>query len=628
MATQQGMSGVDVFAMLAELQALLPLWIGKIYQYDPKTLGIRLNGEDKAKYFFIAEAGRRANLTGTLPPAPPNPSGFSMFLRKYISGGRVLEIRQYGFQRIFRLSIGKKDTVFHLIFELFDEGNVILCDENETIIKPLWHHRFRDREVVPGVQYLVPGSLLLTAADFTRIFQTSEKDVVRTLAVDCMLGGRYAEEICMRADIRKDLASRDADSGRLYQEYLALLSAVVEEKQPVITGSGCWPILLGGESPLSTFATYNTALDAFYPSRRHERKEEKIHLSREDLIRKQQQEAIKKFERKIGEIETKIEALYANYPLVSEVIRTLDNASREKSWQDIEKTVKASDHPIAGMIISVHPAEAAIELALDGRVKIYVHESIEANIGRYYDQIKKFRRKREGAIAALSRRPAGEKKKTRTFRTLKPRWFHRFRWSYTSDGVLLLGGRDAAQNEELVKRYMEGGDTFVHADVHGASVVLVKGTTGRMDEVAQFAASYSNAWKSGHFSADVYAVRPEQVSKTPESGEYVARGAFIVRGERQYFRNVPLSIAIGIQLEPEAAVIGGPPASVQHRAEKWVLLSPGQFNPNDITKKVLRTLREMLSEEEKKALRQILTTETVAAFVPPGGSDITDHHES
>jgi len=45
MANKQGMSGIDVRAMVTELCGHLPLWIGKIYQYDTKTLGIRLNGE-------------------------------------------------------------------------------------------------------------------------------------------------------------------------------------------------------------------------------------------------------------------------------------------------------------------------------------------------------------------------------------------------------------------------------------------------------------------------------------------------------------------------------------------------------------------------------------------------------
>ena len=211
---------------------------------------------------------------------------------------------------------------------------------------------------------------------------------------------------------------------------------------------------------------------------------------------------------------------------------------------------------------------------------------------------------------------------------MKKLWYHRFRWFVTSDGVVVLGGRDASQNDELVKKYMGGQDTFVHADVHGASVVIVKGKTDRMDEVAQFAASYSGSWRSGHFSADVYSALPAQVSKTPEPGEFISRGSFIVRGERTYYRNVPLAVGIGLMLEPYTAVIGGPLSAIVRKTKVFAELKPGTFEPNDVAKKVLRILKQQLSEGEIKALKGILNTDNVAAFVPPGGSDIVGHHES
>ncbi len=207
---------------------------------------------------------------------------------------------------------------------------------------------------------------------------------------------------------------------------------------------------------------------------------------------------------------------------------------------------------------------------------------------------------------------------------MKKLWYHRFRWFITSDGVVVLGGRDASQNEELVKKYMAGGDLFVHAEVHGASVVIVKGKTERMDEVAQFAASYSGAWRSGHFSADVYSALPNQVSKTPQSGEFVSRGSFIVRGERTYYRNVPVAVGIALVIEPAAAVIGGPPSAIKGRGKVYVELKPGQFEPNDVAKKVLRIMRDRITDDEEKALKGVLNTEKVAAFVPPGGSDILE----
>jgi predicted ribosome quality control (RQC) complex YloA/Tae2 family protein len=316
--------------------------------------------------------------------------------------------------------------------------------------------------------------------------------------------------------------------------------------------------------------------------------------------------------------------MYESYPELREIITVLDEASRRMSWQEIEQVLRSGKAGPAKQIVSVNPAEASVEVDIGERVTLYVHESLDANIGRYFAAIKKLRKKIAGAKAAMARPVAPPKKMRTASPVMKKKWFHRFRWFSTSDGILVLGGKDASQNEELVKKYMEGGDRFVHADVHGASVVIVKGTTTHMDEVAQFAASYSGAWRSGHATADVYSAAPTQVSKTPESGEYVSRGSFVVRGEREYFRDVPLACAIGLQRVPELAVIGGPPSAVAKKTALSVVLKPGTFEPNDTAKKVLRTLRERVGEEEAQNLKAVLNTDKIASFVPPGGSDIVE----
>ena len=53
-------------------------------------------------------------------------------------------------------------------------------------------------------------------------------------------------------------------------------------------------------------------------------------------------------------------------------------------------------------------------------------------------------------------------------------WFEKFFWFITSENYLVLGGRDAQQNELLVKRYLRKGDAYVHADIHGASTCVVR----------------------------------------------------------------------------------------------------------------------------------------------------------
>lgn len=631
MASEQGMSGIDVKAITSELSEKLPLWIDKVYQYETRTLSIRLNGQNKARYQMITEAGRRTHLVKDLPEPPKNPPQFAMLLRKYLSGGKVLGIRQHGLERILIIDIGKGSHTYHLILELYDEGNIILADENFTIIKPLRHHRFRDREIIPRATYNL-GATDPTASlgNLALFLKNDDRDLVRSLAIGCMLGGTYAEYICQKAGIDKTLPAASVDPEPVFTAIQDLFFRVVHAPDPVIQAEHCDPVMLGGGNDVRHFPTFSEALEAFYPLTKAQRKtaEAKPKLDREERIAKFQRSAIKKFEEKIQKTEEIVTALYENYSFVTTVIDSLHTASKTHSWQDIGKITRNSTSPHAKKIIAFFPDEAAVEIDIGKRVKIFVHEGLEQNAGRYYDQIKKFRKKKEGALKAMKTSLPKKKETRRDFVFMKKVWYHRFRWFVTSDGVVVLGGRDASQNEELVKKYMGGQDLFVHADVHGASVVVVKGQTGKMDEVARFAASYSGAWRSGHFSADVYSALPAQVSKTPESGEFVPRGSFIVRGERTYYRNVPLAVGIGLMLEPHAAVIGGPPSVIKGKAAAFVELRPGQFEPNDVAKKVLRILKQKISEDEVRALKGVLNTEQVAAFVPPGGSDISGDHES
>jgi Predicted RNA-binding protein homologous to eukaryotic snRNP len=632
MATAQGMSGIDLRAVTGELNAKLPLWIDKVYQFESRTLGIRLNGENHARYLLLVEAGRRAHLVSAFPDAPKNPPQFAMFLRKYISGGKVLAIRQHGLERILIFEIGKGAATYRLIIELFDEGNVILTDEAGTIIKPLRHHRFKDRDIVPDAVYgMSVSDPTGSEENLAATLAGDDRDLVRALAVACMFGGTYAEYICRTAGIDKALPAKAADPQAVYAAINGLFTRVQQSARPVVSAKSCEPVALTDEQedagePGKPYPGYSAALEAFYPMTKAEKVKvaARPKLSEEERIHKYQEAAIKKFDDKIRKTEELVNAIYENYQFVAQIISSLDAASKRFSWQEIERQLKGSGSADAKKIVAFYPDEAAVGIDIKKTVKIFVHESVEQNAGRYYDTIKKFKKKKEGALLAMKTVRPKKKAVHRDIVPMKKLWYHRFRWFVTSDGVVVLGGRDASQNEELVKKYMTGGDLFLHADVHGASVILVKGKTEKMDEVAQFAASFSGAWRSGHFSADVYSVRPDQVSKTPESGEYISRGSFIVRGERTYYRDVPLAVGIGLVLEPHAAVIGGPPAVIRSRTKTCVEIRPGQFEPNDVAKKVLRSLKEHLAPEEEKLLKGILNTESVAAFVPPGGSDILE----
>jgi predicted ribosome quality control (RQC) complex YloA/Tae2 family protein len=60
----------------------------------------------------------------------------------------------------------------------------------------------------------------------------------------------------------------------------------------------------------------------------------------------------------------------------------------------------------------------------------------------------------------------------------------------------VIGGRDQQQNELIVKRYMRPGDIYVHADIQGASSIVIKNPTGEpvppktLNEAGSMAVSY------------------------------------------------------------------------------------------------------------------------------------------
>jgi predicted ribosome quality control (RQC) complex YloA/Tae2 family protein len=626
MANQQGMSGVDLVAVTAELQRMLPLWIHKVYQGDDRIAAIRLNSKEREKKTLLIEPGRRLHLVPEVPEFPLIPPSFAMLLRKYLNGGRVVDIRQRGLQRTIILDIQKADQMYHLIIEVFDLGNIILCNEDYTIIQPMTRQKFKDRDVLPGLLYTFPPAdvRLQTRDEFIALLKEDDRDIVRALAVGSFLGGMYAEQVCRTAGIAKETLAKDADGGLVYDTIHALLTEAAEHPTAVITKSGCHPVITADPTIQGPFPTFSDALVIYYPKKVREVKESRPKISREDRIRLQQEGACKKFTQQITRYEEIVEKIYEEYGFVQEVITTLSAASKVRSWQEIADILTSDTSGVGKRIIQVLPAEAAVELDLGKPVKIFVHDTVEQNAGRYYDLIKKFKRKLTGAKAAMEREIHRPVKKSTGYSRPKNRWYHRFRWFQTSDGILVIGGRDAGQNEDLVKKYLEGGDTFVHADIHGASVVVVKGKTEYWDEVSRFAAAFSGAWRSGFATADVYAARPDQVSKTAESGEYLSRGSFVVRGERQWFKDVPLEVAIGLQIKPETRIIGGPLSAVKKRAEQIVVIHPGTFEPNDVAKKVVRVIRDRLPVSDQKALKFALNTESIAAYVPPGGSDIQE----
>jgi hypothetical protein len=278
-------------------------------------------------------------------------------------------------------------------------------------------------------------------------------------------------------------------------------------------------------------------------------------------------------------------------------------------------------------------------------------QTIPQNAERYYKKAKEMAKKSAGAKAALqaTMKIAGAKaeaKKSRgAYRRKKPKWYERFRWFHSSDGFLVIGGRDVDSNEEIYAKYLEKRDLAMHTDAPGAPLTVIK--TGGEEvpestllEAAIFAVSNSSLWKARVASGDCYMVKGDQVTKTPEHGEFLRKGSFVIRGERRYWRDVPLGLAIALVGD---SLIGGPVSAVRaacnaksrsqaewpedgeleageadHEKIDVMEIEPGEYNADDLGKRIYRFLAEKV--DDRHFLKAVASVEQIVSFLPPGGS--------
>jgi predicted ribosome quality control (RQC) complex YloA/Tae2 family protein len=547
---------------------------------------------------------------------------------------------------------GEDKTI--LIIELFSRGNIVLLNSEKQIILPLKSISFRDRKVLGGEPYELPQAQIspITAAEdqLKEMFAQSDADIVRTVATKMNMGGQYAEEVCIRAGIEKNTPARDLkDLASLQNALRDVFKPLSTELKPqIVLKDGIkidvlpFPISTYEKNEKISFSTFNEALDEYFSSEVKKKNEaiKVVKAAKEDKTssyeyRLQKQIlTLAKFREDEQKLVHKGELIYAHYQTCDGILKVINNA-REKgySWDDIKNILKKSDMAEAKLIKSINPGKGLINVLVDNEeVELDVRLPVTQNSQVYYDRSKKLSGKIKGALIAIeeTKKLTGKKegpKISKKIQKPKQKWFEQFRWFFSSDGFLVVGGRDAQSNEDIVKKYLQKKDIFFHAHVSGSPAVVIK-TEGKevpettLHEAAQFTVSYSGIWKSGQVSGDAYWVLPEQVSKTPESGEYVAKGAFVIRGKRNYFKDIMLGTALGLELGEEKRLIGGPLGAVKKTAQFIMEVLPGEFNQNDISKKIYRILNEKF--EDKKLIKMIASPDRIAMFLPGGSSSIKE----
>jgi len=563
-------SSFDVYEMIKELQDLIGMRVNTVYRIE-NDLRIKLFGKGRKDLVITKEA---FYVTRYPRQAPKIAKSFAMLLRKYLKGLWLYQVQQVNFDRVVEFHFGYADeTHYILVGELFGKGNIILCSQEE-IIGVLRREKWKDRILYPHQQYKYPPTRLsidISFEEFQKLNIQSEKD----LAVNFNFGKLYAEEIFAQA---RSTAPED-----LYEAMHSL------EKNPNIvvdTDVVPYDLLVYKEYKKQYFPTFGEAVDEFY-------KPEICEEPEEDWILKSQKEALKEFETKKELYTTNANLIYENYALVQDVLDTLLEARKKYEWEEIVDTVTKSENPTAQRIADIDYRTGKVTVNLGELVTLDLKLNINENAAYYYELAKKMDRKIEGAKKAMKTRKKREKKKKvekPQIKVLRKReWYERFHWCYSSENFLILGGRDRRSNEVLVKKYMEPQDLYVHADIQGAPSVVIKNGQSAPDktiaEAAQCAATYSKGWN--HFgSVECYWVNPDQVTKSPPSGEYLTTGAFFIAGSKNFLK-AELGVTLGVYQDK---VMAGPESAIAAHTKKYVTVGFGDEKKERLAKQIAKFL--------------------------------------
>jgi predicted ribosome quality control (RQC) complex YloA/Tae2 family protein len=210
--------------------------------------------------------------------------------------------------------------------------------------------------------------------------------------------------------------------------------------------------------------------------------------------------------------------------------------------------------------------QQAKKLAID----INLGLSAWANSSEYFDQKKsaagkeeRTKQASEKALKSHERKVAedlkkGLKQEKEVLRPVrKQHWFEKFIYFISSDGYLVLGGKDAQQSEILYKRWLRKGDVFVHADLKGAVPLVIKNKPNTPDapippstlsQAGHLCVSTSEAWDSKAVMS-AWWVYSNQVSKTGQAGEYLAPGVFNITGKKEYLPPAQLIVGLAVMFE-------------------------------------------------------------------------------
>lgn len=530
--------GIVARAVVHELNERLKTGrVVKIHQ-PHKTelvLGIRAHRQNYKVLLSIHAQYARVQITNKNYENPPEPPTFCMLLRKYLDGAILENVSQVDFERIIRFEFRSRNELgdevkLTLIIETMGKhSNVILVDSLSGRIidamKRLSPAMNRYRTVLPGASYVLPpnpGKLnpeTATPEELLSVLDFNAGKLDRQL-VDNLEGFSpvLAKEVLHRAG----LPSR----ANLIRAFTEIQMAICNQdfRPQIIRHPGHkddFHVLdlthLPGEK--EHFDTPSAMLDTFY-----------AYKAEHDLVRQRTADIgrlianeKKKNERKLQKLRRELDEAGAasRYQLYGELVTSHMHLIK-KGDREVE-VINYYDEQQKPMTIPLDPQKSPAENAQNYFRKYNKLKTARAEIEKHIQTTEKEILYLDGILQQLEAASLKDldeireelevggylKQKIAKIRKSKPNRPEPERY-ISSDGTLILVGKNNRQNDYLTTRLASPGDTWLHTkDIPGSHVVIrsnrVSETT--LHEAAKLAAFFSKARQSSQVPVDATLVK-------------------------------------------------------------------------------------------------------------------------
>ena len=605
------MSSVDLRAEVKELQSLVGLRLSNIYDLSQKLFVLKLSKPD-SKVHLLIEPGIRVHKTSFAREKPPAPSPFTSKLRKFLRTRRLIKIEQLGIDRVVDFAFTSGEETYHIIIEFYAQGNLLFTDQNYLIMALLRSHTFEeDVKYAKGEIYPFTHAANLTFVDIidreilqekvNQYLENQEKNK-KGVSMKQLLAGIEPymhfplSEHCLKAagctSVNKKVNKADID---LIEKAVIIAHNIVrsidegnyqghlayEMKEQIKVYYEFSPVMFF-QFPQNTteiYESFDKAVDLFFSvvekqksDINQEKQEQEIWKKRNRIEDDQERRLLGLKDEQIISVKKAeiIQAYIAELDCLFSILKNCLNTG--VNWDELLRMIieeKNRGNPYAALVKKLKLEKNLVDVNLkdpitDEIVTIEVDISKNAfqNAREYYENkrasaIKEIKTKDhiEKAIKEAEKKAKVELEKhqmklgtgVRVIR--KVYWWEKFNWFISSENYLIISGKDAQQNEIIVKKYMKKNDIYVHADMHGASSTVIKNPSGvsipqkTLEEAGTFCVCLSSAWQSKIIQS-AWWVYSNQVSKTAPTGLYLSVGSFMIRGKKNFLHPSKLEMSI------------------------------------------------------------------------------------